>query len=156
GLPSGGFTPPKEVKPPKWLSDVNLSVRKADEPKFTDKTKKYGVEVFLDENSGVRLYISETGYIAAMRGGTPGAASSGAKHQYGYALRVRKGTEDDFTPSTKKYGLEVFRDDAGGSLIYISETGAIAVMPAGPISGAGEANEPKWMFGLNLSVRKAG
>lgn len=155
-VPSAGFTPPKEVKRPKWLSDVNLSVRKANEPKFTDQTKKFGVEVFLDENSGVRLYISETGSIAAIRGATPGAPSQGAKHQYGYSLRVRKGTEGDFTDNTKKYGLEVFRDDAGGSLIYISETGSIAAVPAGPISGAGEANKPNWMFGLNLKVRKAG
>ena len=155
-VPSAGFTPPKEVKRPKWLSDVNLSVRKAEEPKFTDQTKKFGVEVFLDENSGVRLYISETGSIAAVRGATPGAPSQGAKHQYGYSLRVRAGAEGDFNDKTKKYGLEVFRDEAGGSLIYISETGSIAVVPAGMITGASESITPNWMFGLNLKVRKAG
>src|SRR5439155_10699420 len=71
-------------------------------------------------------------------------------------LRVRKGTEGDFTDTTRKYGLEVFKDEAGGTLIYISETGAVAVAPAGAIAGGGETKKPDWMFGLNLKVRKAG
>jgi hypothetical protein len=155
-LPGAGITPPKEVKGPKWLSGMNLSARKAGEKDFTDATKKYGVEVFQDENTGTRIYISETGSVAAVRGGTAGASTAGPKHQYGYDLRVRKGTEGDFTPATKKYGVEVFRDEAGGTLIYISETGALAVVPAGTIAGAGVAKKPDWLFGLNIPVRKAG
>jgi hypothetical protein len=155
-LPAAGFTPPKDIKGPKWLTGMNLAARKAGEKDFTDNTKKYGVEVFQDENSGGRIYISETGSVAEIRGAAASASTAGPKHQYGYELRVRKGTEPDFNDATKRYGLEVFRDEAGGTLIYISETGAIAVVPAGTITGGGEAKNPAWMFGLNLRVRKAG
>jgi hypothetical protein len=44
-------------------------------------------------------------------------------------LRVRKAGELDFTPQTKKWGIEVFRDGNNGNLIYISETGSISVVP---------------------------
>jgi hypothetical protein len=50
--------------------------------------------------------------------------------KHGMELRVRKAGEADFNKDTKKYGLEVFRDENNGNLIYISETGAIAVVPA--------------------------
>lgn len=155
-LPAANFTPPKDIKGPKWLSGMNLSVRKAGEAKFSDTTKKIGVEVFQDENTGAQIYVSETGSSAVVRGGPAGASAAGPKHQYGYELRVRKGTEGDFTDKTQKYGIEIFKDEAAGTLIYVSETGAIAVVLAGPITGGGEAKKPDWMFGLNLKVRKAG
>jgi hypothetical protein len=44
-------------------------------------------------------------------------------------LRVRKAGELDFTPQTKKWGIEVFKDGNNGNLIYISETGSISVVP---------------------------
>jgi hypothetical protein len=155
-LPAAGFTAPKEIKAPKWLAAMNLSVRKAGEAKFSDTTKKIGVEVFVDENTGARLYLSETGSIGALRGGPAGASAAGPKHQYGYELRVRKGAEGDFTDKTQKYGVEVFLDEAGSTLIYVADAGAIAVTPAAPIAGGGEVKKPDWMFGLNLKVRKAG
>jgi putative component of toxin-antitoxin plasmid stabilization module len=155
-MPAAGFTPPKEIKGPQWKAAMNLSVRKAGEAKFGDATKKVGVELFLDPNDGARIYISETGSIAIVSGGPAGASAAAPKHQYGYELRVRKGTEGDFTEQTKKYGIEVFKDEAGGTLLYVSETGAIAARPAAAVKGGGEARRPDWLFGLNLKVRKAG
>jgi len=155
-IPAAGFAPPKDVKGPKWLTGMNLSVRKAGDAKFSDTTKKVGVEVFLDENTGARIYISETGAVAVVKGGPAGTSTAGPQHQYGYELRVRKGNEGDFTDKTQRFGVEAFKDEAGGALVYVSETGAIAVVPAGPIAGGGEAKKPDWMFGLNLKVRKAG
>jgi hypothetical protein len=49
---------------------------------------------------------------------------------YGLNLKARKSTEEDFTKDTKKYGIEVFKDENTNNLIYISETGSIAVVPA--------------------------
>lgn len=49
--------------------------------------------------------------------------------KHGMELRVRKQGEPDFNKDTKKYGIEVFRDENNGNLIYISETGSIAVVP---------------------------
>lgn len=48
---------------------------------------------------------------------------------YGLNLKARKSNEDDFTKDTKKFGIEVFKDENNGNLIYISETGNIAVVP---------------------------
>jgi len=50
--------------------------------------------------------------------------------QYGLKMKVRKADEDDFTKDTKKIGIEVFKDENTGNLVYISESGSIAVVPA--------------------------
>ena len=44
-----------------------LRSRKADEPDFNKDTKKFGVEVFADENNGNLIYVSETGDIAVVK-----------------------------------------------------------------------------------------
>ncbi len=51
------------------------------------------------------------------------------KWQHGLEFRVRKAGEADFTKDTKKFGIEVFRDENNGNLVYISETGSVAVVP---------------------------
>jgi hypothetical protein len=153
-VPAGGFTGPKEIKGPKWQGAMNLAVRTAGENEFSDKTKKFGVEIFRDENSGVLLYISETGSMAAVRAGTP-ASVGRPKHLYGYELRVRKGPEGDFTKDTQKFGVEVVKDEGSNVLLYISDTGALAAIPASPNPINNEAKKPDWVFGLGLPVRKA-
>lgn len=45
-------------------------------------------------------------------------------------LRVRKAGMPDFNKDTPRYNIEVFRDENNGNLVYICETGAIAVVPA--------------------------
>ena len=47
---------------------------------------------------------------------------------HGLMLKARKGDEDTFTKDTKRYGVEVFTDTNNGNIIYISETGSIAVV----------------------------
>ena len=49
--------------------------------------------------------------------------------KYALELRVRKAGEADFTPDTKRVGIEVFVDQNNNNLIYVSETGSIAVLP---------------------------
>jgi hypothetical protein len=53
----------------------------------------------------------------------------GPKWSHALILGVRKSTEEDFTKDTTKFGIEVFRDENNGNLIYISQTGSIAVAP---------------------------
>lgn len=48
---------------------------------------------------------------------------------HGFNVKSRKATEYDFNKDTKKYGIEVYKDEENGNLIYVSETGSIAVMP---------------------------
>ncbi len=56
--------------------------------------------------------------------------TKGPKWLHGLDLRVRKGGEADFTKDTKKIGVEVFRDENNNNLVYVTETGSIAVVPA--------------------------
>jgi hypothetical protein len=46
----------------------------------------------------------------------------------GMYLKSRKADEENFTKDTKRYGVEVFFDPNHGNLIYISDTGSIAVI----------------------------
>ncbi|MGE3805143.1 MAG: hypothetical protein AB7K24_10765 [Gemmataceae bacterium] len=57
-------------------------------------------------------------------------ASKGPKWSHAMSLAARKSTEADFTKDTRKFGIEVFKDENNGNWIYISETGDIAVVPA--------------------------
>ena len=55
-----------KVKAPTWLHGMNLRSRKSNEPDFNKDTKKFGIEVFKDEENGNLIYISETGSIAVL------------------------------------------------------------------------------------------
>jgi hypothetical protein len=57
----------QEAKGPKWTHGLMLRARKGDEPDFTKDTKKFGVEVFVDENNGNLIYVSETGSISVVK-----------------------------------------------------------------------------------------
>jgi hypothetical protein len=57
----------QDSKPPKWSHGIALKARKGDEDNFTKDTKKYGVEVFVDDNNGNLIYISETGSISVVK-----------------------------------------------------------------------------------------
>ncbi len=48
-----------------WSHALTLGARKPGEKDF-EKAAKYGVEAFIDQNSGTMIYISETGSIAAL------------------------------------------------------------------------------------------
>lgn len=50
--------------------------------------------------------------------------------QHGFNVRSRKASEYDFNKDTKKIGIEVYKDEENGNIIYVSENGSIAVLPA--------------------------
>jgi hypothetical protein len=118
----------KKIAPPKPVYGLTLRVRNADESEFSDKTKKYGVEVFEDPNANTLLYVSETGSVAVMPNLPRMDDKKGPPDWKGAMnIRARKGGEKDFDKA-KKYGIEVFEDKRTGNLVFISETGAIAVV----------------------------
>jgi hypothetical protein len=126
---SSNASKPEKVAPPKTQYGLVLRVRGAAEENFTEKTKQMGVEVFEDPNSGLLFYITEAGFVATAP--TPGkfvADARGVNWKGAMALRARKGGQADFDKA-KKYGIEVFEDNRTGNLIFICETGAIAVLP---------------------------
>jgi hypothetical protein len=59
---------------------------------------------------------------------TPSAGAKGPEWSHGLMLRVRKADQADFDKTTPRVGVEVFRDANNGNLIYITESGAIAVV----------------------------
>lgn len=56
-------------------------------------------------------------------------AEEGTTSLYGFDIQVRKAGELEFTEETKRVGVEVLRDENTGNVVYISETGSIAVVP---------------------------
>ncbi len=146
-----------KVKAPEWKHGMDLKARKAGEKEFTKTTQKFGVEVFVDPNTGKLAYISETGSLAVLAGNAPGGdKSKEPEWRHGLELRVRKAGEAEFTDKTKTYGIEVYRDENAGTLIYVTETGSIAIVPGGADAAPKEVKKPEWRHGLEMPVRKAG
>ena len=120
---------PKKPLPPKTAYGLLLRVRGAEETDFTDKTKQLSVEVFEDPNAGTLFYLTEAGFVAtAPSTGKLVPGATGVTWKSAMALRARKVGEPEF-PKAKKFGIEVFEDNRTGNLIFISETGSIAVLP---------------------------
>ncbi len=140
-----------------------LRVRKAGEPDFNDKTPKIGVETFLDPNNGNIVYISQSGSIAVLPAKLAkideSAKGKPADWKHGMELAARRADEKAFSKDTKRYGVEVFFDPYAGAVLYVSETGAIAAVPAGlstlPEAGA-KVKPPEWKHAMVLACRKAG
>jgi hypothetical protein len=63
----GDYLYAQDAKGPKWTHGLMLRARKGDEADFGPATKKYGIEVFVDENNGNLIYISETGSISVVK-----------------------------------------------------------------------------------------
>jgi hypothetical protein len=142
-------------KKSRWHTGLDLKVRKAGEPEFTQKTKAFGVEVYRDLGTNRLLYAAEGGWVslAPAPGNLP--ADKSPKWHHALDLKVRSLDQDTFE-SAKKLGLEVYRDDNTGGLIYITETGAIAATPVGP--GSADVKKAlgwKPSHGLILRVRKS-
>ena len=119
---------PKSIMPPKTAYGLELRVRGAEEKNFSESTKRVGLEVFEDPNAKVLFYITDTGHIATAPnpGNLPNAR--GVTWKGAMALKARKGGMKEFDKA-KKYGIEVFQDNRTGNLIFICETGSIAVLP---------------------------
>jgi hypothetical protein len=77
---------------------------------------------------------------------------------HGLDLKCRKAGEKEFTNDTKVWGVEVFRDENNGNLIYISETGNITVVPGFQSAKAPtpDSKAPEWLHGLDLKCRRGG
>ena len=147
----------KTDQDPVWHHALILKVRGPAEASFGKDTKKFGVEAFKDGNTGGLVYVSDAGFIttapAPDKAPDPDLVKA-PKALHGLALRVRKAGEADFGKDTKKIGVEVFRDENTGGLIYISETGSIAAVPAPATVKTGQG--VTWKQALELKARPGG
>ena len=140
----------------KWLFAHDLNARKADEMKFTPTTKKFGVEVFHDLASGNLLYVCESGTIALAKDAAAAKTDGEPSWHHALLLKVRGIDQSNFDDSSKKFGLEVFKDSNTGKLIYISETGSLAIGTAPQTAPApDEVKAPQALYGLTVQVRDA-
>lgn len=147
-------------KAPEWIHSVDLSVRKGGVKEWKDATK-FGIEVYRDGNTNNLVYVTENGYVAivpeekkvVIEKDKPGKAP---EWLHGLDLSCRKFDEKSFTKDTRKFGVEVYNDLTTGHLVFISETGSIAVTPAAATVAAptAKAKEPLWTHGLNVKCRK--
>jgi hypothetical protein len=147
---------PKDLQ---WTHAFDLACRKFGEDKFTDKTQKFGVEAFKDNNNDLGLYVSQVGSLAAAGQGfaslkLPLAKSEGPKWLTGLDLPARKAGEKAFTKDTKVHSMEVFLDPNTNNWIFITAKGDLATTPAK--TKGGSAGAPKWVHSVDLSVRKGG
>lgn len=143
---------------PKWSHSVDLMVRKGGVKEWKDAAK-IGIEVYRDSNTGNLVYISETGAIAVIPDvGEAKGKDKAPEWLHGLDLSCRKHNEPSFTKDTRKFGVEVFLDANNGNLIFVCETGHIAIAPSpkGLTAPTGNVKEPQWTHGLNLKVRRAG
>jgi hypothetical protein len=125
--------PDTKKKDPIYQHGLELSARKVGEAKFGKDTKKYGIEVYQDHANSTLIYITEAGNIAVVPGKNAKTTSAEGKAKdpkfsHGMEVGVRKAGEDKFSETTKKVGIEVYKDENNGSTVYISEGGEIAVV----------------------------
>jgi len=145
-------------KNPVWQYGLILKCRKPEEAGFTKDTKKFGLDVFKDDNTGGLLYATDDGGLSAGGAAPAKAPEEGKvvapKSLYGLVVRVRKADEANFTEKTKKYGVEVYKDENSGQLVYLSETGSLAVVP--PPAKMTEKTGVTWKHALVIKARPAG
>src|SRR5262249_13698988 len=117
-----------KVKAPDWKHAMDVKVRRSDETEFKADTKKYGIEVYSDENNGCLLYITETGSLAVLSGvkGADGKSKE-PTWKHGMAIAARKTGQEEFKDA-KKYGVEVYTDENNGSTFYITEIGTLSAV----------------------------
>lgn len=159
---NGKLFPGVTGKTPKWLHSVDLQVRNGGVKEWKD-AQKFGIEVYRDGNTSNLVYVTENGFLAILPEEKEivlekDKAGKAPEWLHGLDLSCRKFDEKSFTKDTRKFGVEVYNDITTGNLIFISETGSIAVAPAaaGLVAPTAKAKEPVWTHGLNVKARKYG
>src|SRR5262249_50808872 len=153
----GSFVGAQESKGISWKHGLSFQVRKAGQTAFTPDTPKFGAEVFLDKDLNQTVYIAET---ASLGLGTAAKLSDSADVKapllsHALEVRVRPVGKSSFDDATK-FSTEVFKDVNADNLVYISEKGWLATIPAGDHKAPEKVKDPVWFHGLELKVRQAG
>jgi len=155
--PAGSVKAPQKVENPEWFHGLELKVRKAGEKEFGKDTMKVSLEAYKDPNTNQLFYCTEKGKIAIVSaaGVTKKDKVEVPTWYHAFEVKVRTAKEEKFTKDTRAYGVEVYKDDNAGTLIYVCETGAIAVVPAAGLTKPASSKEPTWRYGRSFRVRKA-
>jgi hypothetical protein len=150
-VPSALFKPGEgKEKAPLPQHGFELRVRKAG-----GETAKFGIECYSDENSGGLIYLSETGALAVVPARYAKRTQGKPKEApltHGLKVKVRGSGE-----AAKTYGIDVFEDHNNDNLLYLSETGWIAVVPRALVSKeTTSGKKPQWQYGFRVKVGTGG
>jgi hypothetical protein len=147
-----------KLKDLKWSHAFDLAARKYKEADITDKTQRFGVEAFFDDNTGMGLYISEKGSISVapnFKGlATPIEKSKRPVHLTGLDLPARKAGVNEWK-GAKAHSMEVFRDPNPDNWLYITQDGLLASTD-GKLHPGMTTKDPVWIHSIDLQVRKGG
>lgn len=154
------FAPPPAAtapagKAPTRRHAVVLKVRNPTETDFGPQTAGFEVDCAADPATGGLVYTTAAGRLAAAPA-PAGPAPEESKPPvalYGLTVKARQTGEAAFGPATKAFGVEVFRDENTGGLLYVSETGSIATAPAAAKPGP---DGVVWTHALAVRARPAG
>jgi hypothetical protein len=150
----GGERP--KAGPAKWLYRLELPVRGWDDADFAEQTPKVSVEVYRDENTGNRVYVSHTGFLAVLPAGKAPAGKPLQPPRALYRLKLKVRPYAEVELKYHHYNVEVYRDDNAAALLYVAANGALAVIPAGKAAAARKSEPPEWSHVLALKARKPG
>ncbi len=153
-----GLNKPEKPLNPTWYHGLELRVRRAGEKTATDTTPKIAMEVYKDENTNHLIYMTDKGALALLpaTGLSKPTAIKNPTWMYAFEVKARPPEEENFTDSTRKYGVEVYKDENTGALIYVCETGDIAVFPGAGISKPNPFQSLKFLAGRLCRVRIPG
>jgi hypothetical protein len=116
-----------------WLHGLDLKVRKGGQNVWDKNTPVWGIEVYLDQNTGNLIYLCQNGMLAAVPHfqEVPAPTPVGRAPEWlaGLDVQVHHGGQPRRLRRFLTYGVEVYRDENNGNLIWISETGSLAVVP---------------------------
>ena len=158
----GGYADDPAGRGPVFSHGLEVRVRKAGETDFTDKTKKIGLEFFLDGANGNGVYIGDAGDLATVAAKLVGADAAkvmAPEWSHGMELQARKADEKVFTKDTKKYGVEVVATRTTATTSTCARRGAfdaVCRQDRHRRQDRQDVKAPDWKNGMVLRVRKAG
>jgi hypothetical protein len=113
-----------------YLHGYTVKVRRTGEDRFSDATRTLGIEATQERSFGLLVYGTERGGLVAVKGQASADPTQPLKWVTRLQLGVRRRGEAAPLPNDGRMGsVEVYRDNNTGHLLYISETGHIAVAP---------------------------
>src|SRR3954452_14510386 len=110
----------------------------------------------LMRNWKARLGLSAAVLVLPLLAGLVAARQEGKVKKpdwkHAVAVKVRKAGEDKFD-AAKKVGIEIYGDPNSNNLLFLSETGSVAVRPGAPVEV--KDKNRVWSHAMELKVRKA-
>lgn len=112
-----------------YLHGFVCKARKGLDADFTDDTKAFGIELWKDRATGATFYASDKGSVAITGGKVSTSATLAPTWLTRFKLGIRNEGEGTLANDDRMGSIEIYRDENTGNLLYVCETGHIAVFP---------------------------